>query len=65
MQNKIQKLLDMTNASIELMENMSGTFNDVYTHAIPIGSDYNTGCVKEIVQTTNEEKHRVLKDLKE
>lgn len=35
MQNKTQKLLEMTNASIQLMKNMLGTyFNGVYTHAI-------------------------------
>ena len=63
-QKKIQRLLGMTHASMQLMKDMTGTLihtlkNDYTLHG------NNTGYVNEIVQTATTEKNRVLKDLKQ
>ena len=68
MQKKIGNLLEMTNASIQLMKDMTGLYcvcvrACVHTEYTAIHN--NVGCVNEIVQNTSREKTRVLKDLEQ
>ena len=68
MQKKIMNLLEMTNASIQLMKDMAGMYSVCILHvhtAIHDNMYINAGCVSEIVQYTNREKNRVLKDLEQ
>ena len=61
--NKIQKLLNMTNASLKLMKDITGIL--LYVNPCNAYNDNNTSHVNEIVQTASKEKSRVLKYLEQ